>query len=77
MTIEETCGTLNGVKVAFIGDGANNVATSLAIACAQLGVEIAIVAPPEHSARPELIEWLESESLGYFLTVSSDPADGV
>ena len=43
-TIEEHCGRLEGVKIAFIGDG-NNVARSLAFACAKLGMKMVVATP--------------------------------
>lgn len=44
LTIYEHFGTLKGLKLAYIGDG-NNVAASLLLACAQLGLDFAIAAP--------------------------------
>jgi ornithine carbamoyltransferase len=38
MTIHEHFGHTDGLKVTFIGDG-NNVAVSLAIACARFGMD--------------------------------------
>ncbi len=45
LTIQEHCGPLEGLKLAFIGDG-NNVARSLAFACAKLGMKYVCAAPP-------------------------------
>jgi len=45
MTIREACGRTQGVRVAFIGDG-NNVAASLAQACAMLGMHLTLASPP-------------------------------
>ena len=44
MTIREHLRKLAGVKIAFIGDG-NNVARSLAFACAKLGMKMVIASP--------------------------------
>ncbi len=44
LTIQEHLGKLGGVKVAFIGDG-NNVARSLAFACAKFGMKMTIASP--------------------------------
>lgn len=44
MTIQEHFGDLKGKKIAFIGDG-NNVARSLAFACAKLGMKLAVASP--------------------------------
>jgi ornithine carbamoyltransferase len=44
LTIKEHLGRLEGVKVAFIGDG-NNVARSLAFAAAKLGMKLVVASP--------------------------------
>jgi len=44
LTISEHAGRLEGVKIAFIGDG-NNVARSLAMVSAKLGMKMVIAAP--------------------------------
>ena len=52
MTVQERFGTLDSVKVAFIGD-ANNVARSLAVACAKLGLCFAVASPPGYQFEAE------------------------
>ena len=44
LTLRETFGQLEGLKVAYLGDG-NNVARSLAIAGAAVGIEVRVAAP--------------------------------
>jgi ornithine carbamoyltransferase len=44
LTIHEVKGYLPGLKLAYVGDG-NNVANSLLIACAHLGIEVSIATP--------------------------------
>ena len=44
MTLKERFGGLDGLKVAYVGDG-NNVARSLAIAGSMVGVEVVVAAP--------------------------------
>ena len=44
LTVQQLAGTLDGVKIAWIGD-ANNVCRSLAEGCATLGVELAVASP--------------------------------
>ncbi len=44
LTIHEHFGKVEGIKIAYIGDG-NNVARSLAFACAKLGMKMTIAAP--------------------------------
>lgn len=43
-TVKEKFGGLDGIKIAFIGDG-NNVCNSLIFICAKLGVELAVATP--------------------------------
>jgi ornithine carbamoyltransferase len=52
VTLRERFGRLEGLKLAYVGDG-NNVARSLLIASRLAGVELAVAAPPEF-ALPEL-----------------------
>ncbi len=47
MTIRENFGRLKGLKVVFIGDGRNNVATSLMDGCAKCGMNFVSCAPRE------------------------------
>lgn len=44
LTIRERFGRLEGLRLTFVGDG-NNVAVSLLIACAQLGLDFTIACP--------------------------------
>ena len=46
MTLRERFGRLEGLKLAYVGDG-NNVARSLLIATRLAGVELAVATPPE------------------------------
>ncbi len=55
LTIAEHCGRLEGVKIAFIGDG-NNVARSLAFACAKLGMKMVIASPTGYELDGESIQ---------------------
>ena len=47
-TLRERFGTLDGLKLAYVGDG-NNVARSLLVAGRLAGVEVAVASPPELS----------------------------
>jgi ornithine carbamoyltransferase len=51
MTLHETFGELEGLKLAYFGDG-NNVARSLAILGATAGVEVAIASPDGYALEP-------------------------
>lgn len=45
LTIKENFGHLKGLKLVFCGDGRNNVANSLMVACSKLGVNYTLAAP--------------------------------
>jgi ornithine carbamoyltransferase len=51
MTIHETFGVLEGLKVAYVGDG-NNVARSLAVLGEIAGMEVAIASPDGYALEP-------------------------
>ncbi len=54
LTISEHCGRLEGIKIAFIGDG-NNVARSLAFACSKLGMKMTVASPSGYELDAETI----------------------
>jgi ornithine carbamoyltransferase len=45
LTIEESLGDLRGLKLVYVGDGRNNMANSLMIGSALMGMDCAILAP--------------------------------
>ncbi len=47
LTLQENFGELKGRKLCYTGDGRNNVARSLMIICAKLGVHFTIITPNE------------------------------
>jgi ornithine carbamoyltransferase len=53
LTVREACGSLEGKRVAYVGDG-NNVARSLAILGALAGVDVAIASPPGYTLEEDL-----------------------
>ena len=55
LTIRQLTGRLEGAKVAYVGDGNNNVAKSLAEGCALTGAQLTIASPEEFqlAAPPE------------------------
>lgn len=56
MTMQEAFGEIKGKKLVFVGDGRNNVAISLLLGCAKLGIHCTIVAPKTLFPAPELVE---------------------
>jgi len=55
MTVEEEFGSLDGVKIVFVGDGRNNVANSLLIGCSKVGADFTIVAPEKLFPSDDLV----------------------
>ncbi|MBP3709475.1 MAG: ornithine carbamoyltransferase [Treponema sp.] len=47
MTLKEQFGALQGLHICFCGDGRNNVARSLMLICAKLGINFSVYAPRE------------------------------
>jgi ornithine carbamoyltransferase len=70
MTLRERFGRLQGLKLAYVGDG-NNVARSLLIASRLAGVDFA-VATPEELALPELDSVSVDEAVGDAHAVYTD-----
>jgi ornithine carbamoyltransferase len=54
MTLQENFGDVKGKKLCYVGDGRNNVARSLMIGCAKLGVHFTVITPPELNPDDEL-----------------------
>jgi ornithine carbamoyltransferase len=55
LTIRERFGTLEGVRVAYIGDG-NNVCTSLILAAGMLGASVVVATPPGYEPAAAAVE---------------------
>jgi len=75
-TIWEAKGHLEGLKVAFVGDG-NNVARSLTFAGAQLGANVWLATPPGYELDAESVRWARergAETGGSF-TMTNDPEE--
>ncbi|MFM6963883.1 MAG: ornithine carbamoyltransferase [Micrococcales bacterium] len=75
MTIQEHKGKLAGLKLAYIGDGANNMANSYLVACAMAGMTVSIAAPAEYLPSAKVVaraEHIASET-GGSVAVHGDP----
>jgi ornithine carbamoyltransferase len=57
-TLKERFGRLQGLKLAFVGDG-NNVAHSLMLCATRLGMDFALAHPRGYPAKPEIIQQAE------------------
>ena len=77
-TIAENKGELKGLKVAYVGDG-NNVAHSLVIACAHVGMDVAVATPVGYECDPAIIEKARDIALvnGSEVLVTTNPVEAV
>lgn len=76
LTIKEhSSKPLNEVKVCFLGTADNNVAMSLMVGCAKMGIEYAAACPSCYSPSAEVVEKLRSE--GARITITTDVASAV
>ncbi|WP_369809975.1 ornithine carbamoyltransferase [Gracilibacillus caseinilyticus] len=75
-TIKEEKGKLDGLKLAYIGDG-NNMAHSLMIGCAKMGLDVAIAAPKDYQPKTEIIELAKSFADGSEVVVTEDAVEAV
>lgn len=73
MTIRENKNILEGLKVAFIGDG-NNMANSLMIGCLKVGMNFAVASPENYTASKKYLnrarEIAEKEGVTFTITTS-------
>lgn len=78
LTVYEHKGRLEGLKLAYVGDG-NNVAHSLLYACAKAGMNMAVATPPGYACDPEVVEnaLADAKETGAQLTMTCDPAEAV
>jgi ornithine carbamoyltransferase len=78
LTIRERKGSLEGVKLAYVGDG-NNVARSLAFLCATLGVDFVIASPTGHELDGATVGKAQSMAQlhGSRVLCTSDPVEAV
>lgn len=60
MTIREHYAQLEGLKMAFIGDGFN-MANSLIVGCLKTGMEVSIATPEGYEPHPDVLAFAEKE----------------
>ena len=81
LTVRENFGRLKGIKFVYAGDGRNNMANSLMIGAAKMGMHFVIGAPKSLFPDPALVEECkkmaaESES-GATIEITDDPKAAV
>ena len=79
LTIKEKLGSLDGVTLAYMGDGRNNVAHSLLVTGAILGVNIHIVAPKSLQPNRDVQDIAQQKAAesGATLMITDDITAGV
>jgi ornithine carbamoyltransferase len=73
-TIQEQKGRLQGLKLAYVGDGFN-IANSLLHGCAKVGMNIAIATPKGYECDAKIVEEAKATAklVGSKITVTNDP----
>ncbi|MBD2103336.1 ornithine carbamoyltransferase [Leptolyngbya sp. FACHB-261] len=54
LTVQEAFGKLDGLTLSYLGDG-NNMAHSLMLGCALVGMNVRVAAPSEYSPDPKIV----------------------
>ena len=77
-TVAERKGRLEGLKLAYLGDG-NNMANSLLHGCAKVGMDIAVATPDGYGCDRGCIEEARSDAAksGSVVLLTSDPDEAV
>ncbi len=77
-TVKEKVGSLDNVKIAYVGDG-NNVARSLAFLCAKLKVSCTIASPENYELSAAFLDALENNVRGKdaYIKQIRDPEEAV
>ncbi|MDO4562498.1 MAG: ornithine carbamoyltransferase [Clostridia bacterium] len=77
-TVWEHKGKLQGLKMAFLGDG-NNVAHSLLYGCAKVGMDITIGSPKGYTCNEEIVAGAKEDAKesGAVITITEDPVEAI
>ncbi|TFD99880.1 ornithine carbamoyltransferase [Jeotgalibacillus sp. R-1-5s-1] len=78
LTIHETFGSFKHKKLAYIGDG-NNVAHSLMIGAAKVGMHFTIACPEGYEPNAEILTYAQGvgQQTGAAIRLTNDPAEAV
>ena len=81
LTVRENFGKLKGIKFVYVGDGRNNMANSLMIGAAKMGMHFVIGAPKSLFPDPALVEeckkMAEECESGATIEITDDPKAAV
>ncbi len=79
MTVREKFDRLKGLKMAYIGDGRNNVCNSLMLGCAKTGIDFVNCCPEQLAPRQPLVDAARKVAArnGGSISILHDPIQGV
>ncbi len=74
LTLKEHFGRLRGLKLAYVGDG-NNVAHSLLLCCARLGIHYSVATPRRYEPKAAVVDQAKQLALvsGSSIEIANDP----
>jgi ornithine carbamoyltransferase len=77
-TLKEQFERVRGIKLAYVGDG-NNVAHSLLLCCARLGINMTVATPRGYEPQNAIVEQAVelAQSTGAAIEITNDPARAV
>lgn len=73
LTVQESFGSLRGLTLAYVGDG-NNVAHSLLLGCALVGMNVRIASPAEYQPAAAIVSQAERLAINTEVKITNDPA---
>src|SRR5215211_6961757 len=76
LTIEEHFGKLEGLTMAFVGDG-NNMTRSLAVACGKFDMRFILAAPAGYELAPDDVDHIMAQVPTLDFATTRDPVDAV
>src|SRR6056297_441609 len=79
LTVQENFGRLEGINLVYVGDGRNNMANSLMIGSAIMGLNYTIVSPKELWPSEEIVNEAKelAKSSKATINITDDPVKGV
>jgi ornithine carbamoyltransferase len=77
MTMKERFGRIEGLRIAYVGDGAN-VAASLMVGGAMMGAEVVVASPPGYEPTPDIVARAGAAAArGGSARIVNEPAEAV
>jgi ornithine carbamoyltransferase len=76
LTIREEFGKTEGLKLAYIGDAANNMGNSYLVACALAGMSVSVAAPVGFQPAADVVARAQqiARQFGQLIAIYEDPA---